>query len=53
VLHGRGIIILGDRLEIRMKVDLVRAEEDPVVEPMDILPSSWEDPAKLAQSYHH
>jgi hypothetical protein len=35
-----------------MKVDLVRAE-DLVVKPMDTLPSSWEDPAELAQSYHH
>jgi hypothetical protein len=35
-----------------MKVDLVRAE-DPVVQPMDILPSSWEDPAELAEPYHH
>ena len=51
-LRGRVITILGDHLEIRMKVDPVRAEER-VVQTMDILPSSWEDPAEPALSYHH
>ena len=52
MLRGRVIITLGDHREIRMKVDLARAEE-PVVKTMDILPSSWEDPAELAESCHH
>lgn len=52
VQHGLGITILGDRLEIRMKVDLVRVGAQ-AVKAADILRSLWEDLAGPASPSRH